>query len=333
MADVAREQGMSRERLAGAIARGREILFAAREERVHPGRDDKILAEWNGLMIHALAEAGAVLARADYLSAAQRAAAFLLSRMSGASASGDPLNLQSAINNPQSTIRLHRTYKDGQARLNAYLEDLAAVALGLVALYEADFDLRWLQMADELARTILDRFSDAQGGGFFQTSDDHERLVARRKDFIDSAVPSGNSLAAELFLRLGLLLGKPEYAEYASGIMQLMADAMGAQPGAFGRLLCALDFYLHPGHEIAIVGDLNAADTRALLAEVRRRYLPNSVLALRHPDDEAAATALPLLAGRGQVNGKATAYVCRNYTCRLPVTEPAMLAAQLTSAS
>jgi uncharacterized protein YyaL (SSP411 family) len=336
MADVAREQGVSLERLAGAVARGREILFAARDARVHPGRDDKILAEWNGLMIHALAEAGAVLGRGDYITAAEKAAGFLLSRMCGASA---PDNPQSAIpsghdvRNPESRIRLHRTYKDGQARLNAYLEDYASVTLGLVALYEADFDLRWLQTADELARTILERFSDAQGGGFFQTSDDHERLVARRKDFIDSAVPSGNSLAAELFLRLGLLLGKPEYAEYASGIMQLMADAMGAQPGAFGRLLCALDFYLNPGHEIAIVGEPSAADTRALLAEVRRRYLPNSVLALRHPDDEAAATAVPLLSGRGQVGGKATAYVCRNYVCRLPVTDPAALAAQIALAS
>jgi uncharacterized protein YyaL (SSP411 family) len=108
---------------------------------------------------------------------------------------------------------------------------------------------------------------------------------------------------------------------------------MGAQPGAFGRLLCALDFYLHPGHEIAIVGEPSAADTRALLAEVRRRYLPNSVLALRHPDDEAAATAVPLLSGRGQVGGKATAYVCRNYVCRLPVTDPAALAAQIALAS
>jgi uncharacterized protein YyaL (SSP411 family) len=216
--------------------------------------------------------------------------------------------------------------EDGRARLNAYLEDYAAVALGLTALYEAVFDLRWLHAADGFARIILDRFSDPQGAGFFQTSDDHEHLVARRKDFVDSAVPSGNSLAAELFLRLGVLLGRPEYADRATGVMQLMADAMGAQPGAFGRLLCALDFHLHPGHEIVLVGDPAAEDTRALLAEVHRRYLPNSVLALRRPGDETAASVTPLLANRHPVDGRATAYVCQHYACRLPVTDPATLA-------
>jgi hypothetical protein len=325
--EVARALGVTTERLAGVVARGRGVLFAAREARVYPGRDDKILAEWNGLMIHALAEAGAVLDRADYISAAERAAGFLLSKMRAVPALNNP---QLATRNPQSEFRLYRTYKAGQARLNAYLEDYAAVALGLVALYEAEFDLRWLHAADDLACTILNRFSDAQGGGFFQTSDDHERLVARRKDFVDSAVPSGNSLAAELFLRLGVLLGKPEYEDYATGAMQLMADAMGAQPGAFGRLLCVLDFRLNPGHEIAIVGDPVANDTRDLLAEVRRHYLPNTVLACRPPGDEAAAAMVPLLASRDQADGRATAYVCRDYACRLPVTEPAALAAQLT---
>jgi uncharacterized protein len=146
---------------------------------------------------------------------------------------------------------------------------------------------------------------------------------------VDSAVPSGNSLAAELFLSLGVLLGRPEYPDYATGAMQLMADAMGAQPGAFGRLLGALDMYVNPGHEIAIVGDPAADDTRALLAEARRRYLPNAVIALKRPGDEVAPTLVPLLTGRSQVDGRATAYVCRNYACRLPVTDPAALATQL----
>jgi uncharacterized protein len=336
MREVAREEGVPIDRLAAAVARGREILFAARKARVHPGRDDKILAEWNGLMIHAFAEAGAVLDRADYIAAAERAADFLLSQMCAVPSSGGFLsphasvdNQQSAVNNPQSAIRLFRTYKDGRAHLNAYLEDYAAVALGLTALYEAAFDPRWLQAADGFARIILDCFRDPQGAAFFQTRDDHERLVARRKDFVDSAVPAGNSLAAELFLRLGVLLGRPEFANQATGIMQLMADAMGAQAGAFGRLLCALDFHLNPGLEIAIVGDPAAEDARALLAESRRHYLPNSVLALRRPADETASSVTPLLADRRQVDGKATAYVCRDYACRLPVTDPAALAAQL----
>jgi uncharacterized protein YyaL (SSP411 family) len=323
LSDIARDLGAPPERLAGAAARGREVLFAAREARVHPGRDDKILAEWNGLMIHALAEAGAVLDRADYVSAAQRAADFVLSRMCSTP----------GLDDPQSGTRLFRTYKEGRAHLNAYLEDYAAVALGLVALYEADFDPRWLQTADDLASTILDRFGDARGGGFFQTSDDHERLVARRKDFVDSAVPSGNSLAAHLFLRLGALLGKAEYTDHATRVMQLMAEAMGAQPGAFGRLLCALDMYLNPGHEIAIIGDPSADDTRAMLAVVRRQYLPNAVIALKSPGDDAVPYLVPLLVGREQIDGRATAYVCRHYACRLPVTAPPALAAQLASDS
>jgi len=316
LASVARAAGVSPERLSGVLVRGRAALVAARERRVKPGRDEKILAEWNGLMIEALAEAGAVLDRPDYLDAARRAASFVLEHM--------------AHHAVPEGIRLVRSFRDGQAHLNAYLEDYAALALGLLRLYEATFELRWLEAASQLARAMLASFLDAQGGGFFQTGADHERLIVRHKDFIDSAVPSGNSLAADLFLRLAVLLGRPEYADYATGVLRLMADAMAAQPAAFGRMLCALDFHLNPGQEIAIVGVPDAADTRALLAEVRRRYLPNSVLALRAPVDEAAAARVPLLAGREQVDGRATAYVCRNYVCRLPATDPAALAEQLS---
>jgi hypothetical protein len=329
MAEVAREQGVAVERMETALSHGREILFAARETRVRPGRDEKILAEWNGLMIHAFAEAGAVLDRSEYLAAAENAADFLLSRMSATGIAEVAFKRQSTIGNRQFAIRLFRTYKDGRARLNATLEDYAALAQGLIALYEAAFDLRWLLAADDLARTILEHFGDPQGTGFFQTGDDHERLVARRKDFVDSAVPSGNSLAAGLFLRLGALLGRQGYADKAAGTMQLMADAMGAQPSAFGRLLCALDFYLNPGYEIAIVGDPAAGDTRALLAEVRRRFLPNSVLASCRPGDEEAARFTPLLAGRTVRDGPAAAYVCHDFVCQAPVTEVEELRAQL----
>jgi len=236
-----------------------------------------------------------------------------------------------AISYQPSATRLFRTYKDGRAHLNAYLEDYAAVALGLLGLYQATFDLRWLEAAAGLAEVIIAEFSDPDAGGFFQTSADHEKLVVRRKDFVDNAAPSGNSLAAELFLRLGTLLGRADYERHAVGILQLMAEAMGAQPGAFGRLLAALDFHLNPGQEIAIVGDPAAADTRALLAEVWGRFLPNSVLTLRVPGDDTAPALVPLLADRGQIAGHATAYVCQDYVCRLPVTDPAALAAQLTA--
>ena len=203
------------------------------------------------------------------------------------------------------------------------------MALGLIGLYQATFDLRWLEAAASLAETIVAQFHDPANGGFFQVGADHERLVVRRKDFVDSAVPSGNSMAAELFLRLALLLGREDYRGHAEGILQLMADGMAEQPLAFGRLLCALDLYLNPGQEIALIGDPTAADTRALLAEVRRRYLPNGVLAVAEQADDTATSLVPLLADRGQIGSRATAYVCRNFVCNLPVTEPEALGKQL----
>ena len=327
---VAADLGVSPERLAQAVARGRKRLFEVRERRVHPGRDEKLLAEWNGLMLHAFAEAGAALDRPDYIEAATRAAEFVLTQMSE---STNQRISDSTFDFPHSTFHIHlrlfRTAKDGRAHLNAYLEDYAAVALGLTALYQATFALRWLEAAAGLAETILAQFRDPAGPGLFQTATDHEVLIARRKDFVDSAVPSGNSLAAELFLRLSKLLDRPAYVEHAAGILAVMADGMAEQPGAFGRLLCVLDFHLNPGVEIALIGDPSAADTQALLAEVRRPFLPNSVLALAAPSDQTAAAFVPLLAGRGLVGGKAAAYVCRNYACNLPVTEPDALARQL----
>ncbi len=326
---VAADLGVTPDRLAQAVKRGRRILFEARERRVRPGRDDKLLAEWNGLMLHAFAEAGAALDRPDYVEAATRAAKFVLTEM--VSSQRSAVNSQLSKAAPSSFIfRLYRTYNAGRAHLNAYLEDYAAMALGLIALYQATSELRWLEAAAGLAETILAQFRDPDRPGFFQTADDHEALIARRKDFVDSAVPSGNSLAAELFLRLAVLLDRPAYVEHATGIMALMADALGEQPAAFGRLLCALDLHLNPGVEIAIIGDPAAADTRALLAEARRPFLPNSVLAAAAPGDAVAAAFVPLLAGRGLVGGKAAAYVCRNYACNLPVTEPGVLREQLT---
>ena len=278
---------------------------------MHPGRDEKVLAEWNGLMLQALAEAGAVLRRADYLMAARRNAEFLLTGMRDDSGEG---------------LRLHRTWKAGAGRLNGYLEDYAAVALGLLALYQVTFELRWLQAAISLADEILDRFADPDNGGFFQTAADHEKLVARRKDFVDSAVPAGNSLAAELLLRLAKLLDRPAYADAAAGALSLMAEGMGEQPLAFGRLLSALDFYVHPGFEIAVMGEPH--DAKDLLAEIWRRFLPTSVVAGSAPDGKAAEQ-VALLADRPLRDGKPTAYVCRNYACNLPVTSAEALARQL----
>jgi uncharacterized protein YyaL (SSP411 family) len=284
-----------------ALASARFKLFQARELRVKPARDEKVLTEWNGLMIHALAECGVVLGRNDALQAASKAADFVLQHLS------------------QTDGRLLRSYKDGRARLNAYLEDYAALIRGLLALYEATFDLRWLGEATRLAQVMFEQFHDAQNGGFFQTGIDHEVLVARRKDVIDNAIPSGNSLAAEVLLRLAVFLDKDAYRREAGRIVLMLKDAMASQPTGFGRMLGVLDAYLAPSQEIAIVGDPAEEATQLLLAAVYIRYLPHTVLAFKQPDAESV---LPLLQGRGLVDGRPAAYVCENYACRLPVTTP-----------
>ena len=304
---VAQRFKASEETVKAAIEQGRATLFEQREKRIKPGRDEKILTEWNGLMIHALAECGVVLDRPDALEAAVQAADFILATMS------------------QPDGRLYRSYKDGQARFNAYLEDYAAFVRSLIALYEATFDLRWLGEAARLTQIMFAQFHDA-AGGFFQTGVDHEQLVARRKDFVDNAIPSGNSLAAEALLRLAILLEKPAYRDEAGRILLMMKDAMARQPTGFGRLLGVLDAYLAPSQEIAIAGAREDAGTQALLREVRRHFLPHTVVALKEPEQE---TMLPLLQGRTPVDGKPAAYVCENYACKLPVTSAAALAALL----
>ena len=305
MENVAERFGLEQAEVEQMLGDAQQKLFAHRQQRIAPARDDKILTEWNGLMIHALAECGVTLERADALLAAQRAASFVLQHMS------------------QPDGKLFRSYKDGRARFNAYLEDYASFIRALIALYEADFDLRWLGEASRLTKVMFEQFHDAERGGFYQTGVDHEQLVVRRKDFIDNAVPSGNSLAAEALIRLGALLGNDDYRKEAAQIVLTMKDLMGRQSAGFGRLLTGLDALLAPSREIAIVGDPDAPETQALLRTVRRRYLPHAVLALKRPDEESL---LPVLEGRTLVDGRPAAYVCENYACKLPATEPKKLA-------
>jgi hypothetical protein len=259
-------------------------------------------------MIHALAEVGQALGMPQALDAAVKAADFILNRMS------------------QPDGRLYRSYKDGRARFNAYLEDYSAFIRSLLALYEATFDLRWLAQASRLTQVMFDQFHDDANGGFFQTGRNHETLTARRKDFIDNAIPSGNSLAAESLIRLGALVGNDAYRQEAAAICLLMKEAMARQPTGFGRLLGALAAMLSPSQEIAIVGDPADPRTQLLLTEVRRRYLPHTVVALKRPNEESL---LPLLQARSLVDDQPAAYVCENYACRLPVTNAQALAEQL----
>jgi hypothetical protein len=254
-------------------------------------------------MISALAEAGAVLAREDYLDAAVRCGAFVLVDLRD----GDG--------------RLLRTWKDGQGRLAGYLEDHAFLVEALIGLYEATGDPRWYREAVELANTMIERFSDPERGGFFTTATDHEQLAARRKDLDDSPIPSGNSSAAFGLMRLALLSGEARYEHHAVGVLRLMFPLAVRHPQAFGHLLRAADFYLAPVKEVAIVG----ADPEAgeLLAVVRGAYRPHLVLAAGEAD------GVPLLAGRGPVDGHAAAYVCEHFVCQAPVTGAWQLAAAL----
>jgi len=288
------------------LARAREKLYEARAKRVWPGLDDKRLTSWNALMISALADAGAALGRDDYVSAARDCADFILSRLR------------------DERGRLLRTYKDGHASLNAYLEDHAFLAEALLLLYEATFETRWFAEARALADTILERFTDPEGG-FFTTSDDHEQLVTRPKDIQDHPIPSGNSSAAYALLRLAAFTGEREYERHALDYFRLLHEAAARHPQAFGHLLQALQFHFGPRREVALVGDPVEPFARV----VRSAFRPTVVMAAKGPADREAEELLPLLAGRDAVDGRPAAYVCENFACRLPVTDPDELERQL----
>ncbi len=274
----------------------RRRLREARSQRVWPGLDDKRLTAWNALMVSALAEAGAVLERDDYLDAARTCADFILNDLTDEDG------------------RLLRTYKDGDARLNGYLEDHAFLLEALIALHEATFDPGYYTAARTLAASMIERFGDSERGGFFTTSTDHEDLVARRKDIGDHPIPSGNSSAALGLLRLAALSGDRDLERHGIGVLQLFRAAGERHPEAFGHLLQALDFHLGRTREVALIG----ADTRTLARVVRSAFRPHVVLA----GGIEGSTNPELLEGRTEVGGRPAAHVCENFTCRLPVTDP-----------
>jgi len=281
----------------------RRRLYDARAERVWPGLDDKRLTSWNALMITALADAGAVLEREDYLDAARKCAAFLLDELTDADS------------------RLLRTWKDDEGRLNAYLEDHAYLLDALLTLYEATFELRWFEASRALADTTIERFGDPENSGFFETSSDHEQLLARRKDPEDHPIPSGNAAAAYALLRLAALTGEHEYERQAVGVLRLFVEMAPRHPNAFAHLLQALDFHLAQVKEIALVGD----DLQPLERVVRTAFRPHVVVAGSPPAGSGDASAIPLLEGRAPIDGRAAAYVCEHFACKAPVTDPAEL--------
>jgi uncharacterized protein len=306
--EVATALGVAPARLAELLRGAHAALFAHREGRIKPARDEKVLAGWNGMMLRAFAEASRALGRPDYLRVAERNAEFLLSAL--------------VVDG-----RLLRTWKDGRAKLLGYLEDHAMVVDGLLVLHEATLDRRWLDAARGLADGMVDLFWSPEAGGFFDTGRDHETLVVRPRSLFDSAVPCGSSVAADVLLRLAVLTGSSDLERRGVDTIRSVAPLMGHYPSGFGRFLGALDFHLGSPVEVAIVwpGDSAPADLEPLLGEVFRRYLPNRVVT---GAVEGAGGDLPLLAGK-RARGRPTAYVCEQYACQAPTTEPAELGSQL----
>ncbi|GDX68434.1 thioredoxin domain-containing protein [Anaerolineae bacterium] len=310
LALLAEKYKLAEDEVESRLARARMQLWAVREQRIKPLRDEKVLTAWNGLALAALAEAARVLGRADYLLAAQRNAEFVLGTLHTANG------------------RLLRTWRAGSpAKLNAYLEDYANYADGLLELYQATFEERWFVAARQLADAMLEHFAD-DSGGFFDTSADHEQLITRPKDLQDNAVPGGNGMAAGVLLRLAAYTADARYSSAAEQVLARVQASAARYPTAFAQTLQALDFYASAPAEVALVGPLQDSGMAELLAELREPYRPHQVLALLQP---LAGSAIPLLHGRVQLGGQATAYVCRNFACQLPVTTRAALHRQAGS--
>jgi uncharacterized protein YyaL (SSP411 family) len=286
-------------------------LYAARSGRPAPARDDKVVVSWNGLTIAAFADAGVFLNRRDYVDVARRTATFVL----------DNLIVDG---------RLRRVWAGGGPRHLGCLDDHADLAFGLLRLYEATFEPRWLLAARELADRMVTLFADPDGAGFFFSGSDAEALIARTRDVEDHPTPGGNSQAALVLLHVAALTGNNAPAERAVQALRLVGTEMSRYPQAFGTALVALDFATAPYRsEVAIAGSPDAGEVRALLAAARAHAGPHTVFAAGDPGDGDAREAAPLLLDRGLVDGKPAAYVCRNFTCQAPVTEPDALVAAL----
>jgi uncharacterized protein YyaL (SSP411 family) len=282
----------------------RRKLFEAREKRVHPHKDDKILTDWNGLMIVALAEAGRVLAEPSYLEAAERATDFILAHMR------------------DTTGQLFHRYRDGEAAIPGFLDDYAFFIWALIVLYEATFEVKYLRIATELNDILTQHFWDNEQGGFFRIADDAETLLVRPKEAHDGAIPSGNSVSMMNLLRLARMTANPDLETKAMRIGQVFSADVLASPAGFTQLMTAADFAIGPTYEIVLVGNPARNDTKAMQVALNEKYLPNKVLIqvpLSGPAPDIVKLA-PFVKDYKAVDGKATAYVCRNHQCQLPIT-------------
>jgi hypothetical protein len=311
VAEVAKALGVPPEQVRSTVDEARDILYDARSKRPAPLRDEKILTAWNGLMISACARAALVLGDERYARQAARASSFLLEKL-------------------RKGQRLLRSFKDGRAHHDAYLDDYAFLTAGLLDLFEATGDLRWLREAVSLDRVVQARYEDA-AGGFFLTSDDHEQLIARERPGLDGAEPAGSSVQILNLLRLYELTTDESYRRRAERALTAMGGILERAPGAASEALLALDFYLDSAKEIVIVTRKSRAEAEPLLATLRTAYVPNRVL-LVAPEGEPLkelARVVPLVEGKTSGTGQAMAYVCRRGVCDLPTTDPSVFEKQI----
>jgi hypothetical protein len=306
---VAGTLGVSPESLRATVEEARKKLYAARLKRVAPALDDKILTAWNGLMIRAMASGARVLGDRRYLEAARKAADFVLETLRGKEG------------------QLLRTYRAGKAHLDGVLEDYAYLCEALIDLYEAGGEDRYLDEAGQLAERILADFADPEGGGFFSTGRSHERLILRRREGMDGATPSANATAAMALARLAAHLDRSDYREAAEGAVKVHGKLISRYARAFPRSLEIVDFLLEGPVELAFLGTPDEDRYERLTRTVARHYLPNRIVA--HHDPKRGDSPRPLLRGKDLVDGRAALYICRNFACEAPVTDPSAVSAAL----
>jgi len=306
LAEIAKEMGVEELHLSEVLKRSRVKLFEHREKRIHPLKDDKILTDWNGLMIAALSKAAQVFNDEEYLTAATRSADFLLDSMR---TDGGAL--------------LHR-YREGSAEIDGYVDDYAFLIWGLIELYETTFDVKYLRAAIELNGYLIEHFWDESEGGFFFTADDSEELIHRTKDIYDGAVPSGNSVGMLNLLRLGKITADASLEQRAAQLAETFSGSVSRSPSNFTQMMIALDFATGSSYEVVIVGKPDSKDTKDMLAALTSQYAPNKVVLLK-PTDQSKPDIAELAEYTGNhssIDGKSTAYVCLNYNCKLPTTDP-----------
>ena len=303
--ELASDLKVSEEALQKRLKAIRQKLFDYREKRVHPHKDDKILTDWNGLMIAALAKGARVFEESEYAEAAERAADFILTTMRS------------------SRGRLLHRYRDGQAAIPAHMEDYAFLIWGLLELYEATFRVGYLETALNLNKDLIKYFWDEDGGGFYFTANDSEKLLVRHKEIYDGAIPSGNSVAMLNLLRLGRLTAKSDLEEKAATIGKVFSESISESPSAHTQLMAAVDFGIGPSYEVVIVGNSKAKDTKEMVQALHTHFIPNKVVLLRPTDQEAPGIERLAKFTKYQtsIDNRATAYVCLNYNCKLPTTD------------